>query len=279
MRKAATDFLTANGIVTRDQWNARTSKIDPGQAENLDWDYNTLVIHHSGRSGETDPVKIQNKHMDKNKWDDVGYHFLVHPDGTIYEGRSLVFKGSHVEKANTGKIGILVMGNFESLLFGLGGSTPTVAQMAAVKKLGMALKKLFPTIQVLGGHKDFKKSTECPGEDVPAPRRIPHGAESQGSMTRPASRGAARMASRERLRPGPQTVGASPCDPPDVSYPCPCWPRPWPVRLGPTIPPRRRGGQRRGSRSSMAAISRVGTSSWMGGRIRMRIGSSRCTTA
>jgi hypothetical protein len=164
--KAATDFLTTNGIVTRAQWNARASKIDPSKPENLDWDYNTLVIHHSGRSGETDPVKIQNKHMDKNKWDDVGYHFLVHPDGTIYEGRSLVFKGSHVEMANTGKIGILVMGNFETLIFGLGASNPAVEQMASVRSLGTALKKLFPSIKALGGHKDYKKDTECPGNKL-----------------------------------------------------------------------------------------------------------------
>jgi hypothetical protein len=161
--KAATDFLTANGIVTRAQWKARASKIDASKPENLDWNYNTLVIHHSGRSGETDPVKVQNKHMDVRKWDDVGYYFMVHPDGTIYEGRGLVFKGSHVELANTGKVGILVMGNFETLIFGLGASDPTVQQMEAVKRLGKALIKLFPGIKVLGGHKDWKKSTECPG--------------------------------------------------------------------------------------------------------------------
>jgi hypothetical protein len=164
--KAATDFLTANGIVTRAQWKARASKIDASKPENLDWNYNTLVIHHSGRSGETDPVKVQNKHMDVRKWDDVGYHFMVHPDGTIYEGRGLVFKGSHVELANTGKVGILVMGNFETLIFGLGASDPTVQQMEAVKRLGKALIKLFSGIKVLGGHKDWKKSTECPGNKL-----------------------------------------------------------------------------------------------------------------
>jgi hypothetical protein len=165
-RKAATDFVTSNGIVTRDKWNARASKIDPDRAENLDWDYTTIVIHHSGRSGETDPVKIQNIRMCRNKWDDVGYHCMVHPDGRMFEGRSLVFKGSHVENANTGKVGIVVMGNFETLIFGLGGSNPTVEQMVAVKKLGMALEKLFASIQVLGGHKDFKKGTECPGDKM-----------------------------------------------------------------------------------------------------------------
>jgi hypothetical protein len=28
------------------------------------------------------------------------------------------------------------------------------------------LKKLFPTLTTLGGHKDFKKTTECPGNQL-----------------------------------------------------------------------------------------------------------------
>ena len=47
---------------------------------------------------------------------------------------------------------------------GLGGSVPTSLQLQSVNKLGTALKGLFPTIKVLGGHKDFKKTTACPGD-------------------------------------------------------------------------------------------------------------------
>src|SRR5262249_41001257 len=102
--------------------------------------------------------------------DDVGYHFMVHPGGTIYEGRKLYFKGEHVAKANTGKLGILVMGNFEPLLFNIGAGDPTVNQMSAVKTLGAALKTLFPGIATLAGHRDFNavmgKKTECPGDKL-----------------------------------------------------------------------------------------------------------------
>ena len=125
-QKIASDFITTNRIVSRGQWKARATKCDGSKPENLDWNYNTIVIHHSGRNGETDPVKIQNKHMDTRGWDDVGYHFMVHPNGTIYEGRSFVYKGSDVALANTGKLGILVMGCFETLIFGFGASDPTV---------------------------------------------------------------------------------------------------------------------------------------------------------
>jgi hypothetical protein len=68
--------------------------------------------------------------------------------------------------ANTGKIGVMVMGNFETLIFGLGASNPTVEQMVSVRRLGTALEKLFPSIKTLGGHKDYKKGTECPGDKL-----------------------------------------------------------------------------------------------------------------
>ena len=51
-------FVKANKITTRAAWGAQATKLDATKADNLDWDYNTLVIHHSGRSGEDDPQKV-----------------------------------------------------------------------------------------------------------------------------------------------------------------------------------------------------------------------------
>ena len=165
--KQLDEFLEKNAIIPRDKWGARDSKLED-KPKNLDWDYTTVVIHHSGLSGETSPKKIQDKHMDRkrNNWDDVGYHFMIGPDGKIYEGRRLVFKGSHTDRANTGKIGILVMGNFEKKFLGLVGTSPTTAQLEAVKRLVRALRTLFPDLKTLGGHKDFTKTTECPGNEL-----------------------------------------------------------------------------------------------------------------
>jgi hypothetical protein len=159
------EFIKRNGISARADWGARASRI-PDTPESLDWDYSVVVIHHSGLWGDTDPHVIQNKHMNKNGWDDVGYHFMVGKNGEIYEGRRLIYKGSHTENANTGKIGILVMGNFEKAFFGLLGGTPSRIQLEGVRRLVIALKGLFPTLTTLGGHKDYKKSTECPGSEL-----------------------------------------------------------------------------------------------------------------
>ena len=46
-------------------------------------------------------------------WTDIGYHFVIDPAGTIYEGRDIRVRGAHVEGANTGKVGLLLLGDFQ----------------------------------------------------------------------------------------------------------------------------------------------------------------------
>ena len=58
----------------------------------------TIVVHHSGNRGRKDPTEIEAFHMDTRGWPDVGYHYFIHPNGTFYEGRSILHKGSHVLK-------------------------------------------------------------------------------------------------------------------------------------------------------------------------------------
>lgn len=162
--KTVDSFIRSNGIIPRSDWGAREAKI-PDKPESYDWNYDTIVIHHSGSSGDTSPLSIQSKHFGKN-FDDVGYHLMISPGGQVYEGRRLYYKGSHTENANTGKIGILIMGNFEKEFLGLLGGVPSAAQIAGAKKLVLSLKLPFPTLRTLGGHKDFKVTTECPGNQM-----------------------------------------------------------------------------------------------------------------
>ncbi len=156
-RSTVEQIATKLQLVRRKQWGSK--KPDYLKMEG-DWDYTDIVIHHSGNSGEKDPSQIESKHM--RKWEDVGYHYLVKPDGAIYEGRHLAFKGSHVEKQNTHKIGVLVMGDFESNWWDSDDDV-SVGQRSAVRSIISTLKQAFPTIVTLGGHKDYK-DTECPGD-------------------------------------------------------------------------------------------------------------------
>jgi len=157
------------GQTVRASWGAAKPKgrLDP------DWGYEIAVIHHSGNRNTVDPVEIRNEHLNGG-FDDVGYHYMVHPDGRIFEGRYLAHKGSHVTLANTGKIGILAMGDFHpGYDAGPGGRpgididgdmTVTPAQEATILMLLRELMIRFPSLTKLGGHRDYKPTTQCPGD-------------------------------------------------------------------------------------------------------------------
>jgi len=160
-RKIIDGIVTKHTIVRRASWGKQTPKYSI-MAE--DWNYTNIVIHHSGNGGAKAPPEIEKKHMTERNWDDVGYHFLIPPSGKIYEGRYLTFKGSHVRKANTGKIGILIMGDFEHQAWDF-DDDPTPAQLNAAESLIKTLKSAIPTVSKLGGHRDYQ-ATECPGGEL-----------------------------------------------------------------------------------------------------------------
>lgn len=165
-----------HGITDRAKWGKRQPKFNN---LTLDWDFDSVVIHHSGNSGEKDPVEIEKKHMLKNGWDDVGYHYLIHPNGSIYEGRKIYHKGSHVSGANTQKIGILLMGDYNEQWWDV-DDTLSNSHISTADSLINTLRSIFPSIRKLGGHKEYLpgKGYTCPGNlimDVIGNMRIKHG--------------------------------------------------------------------------------------------------------
>lgn len=179
-REAATYMIFELLIVRREAWGSYAPGSNPGGfseevRETLYSDsnpggyyeyegdlaniYNTAVIHHSGgenNEGNTSS-NIEQSHMREKGRYDIGYHFIIGSDGTIYEGRDIGARGVHVDEANTGKVGIVLLGNFNE-------SSPTQAQIAALLGLLLYLDAIFG-IDDVGGHNDFN-ATDCPGENA-----------------------------------------------------------------------------------------------------------------
>jgi hypothetical protein len=119
----------------------------------------TIVVHHSALPVEQGPLEIQTLHMEKAGYADIGYHFIVGHDGTLYEGRPLQTRGAHTEGFNTGTVGIVLLGNFEN-------SDPTTAQLLTLNQLIRFFKNRYQ-ITHLAGHQDFNPEiTVCPGETL-----------------------------------------------------------------------------------------------------------------
>ncbi len=133
-----------------------------------------LIVHHSAgtnTSSDWDAVvrSIWHYHVITRGWDDIGYNWLVAPNGQLYEGRGDGIKGAHFCGYNSRTMGVCMMGTYST----------AAPKDTAVKKLEALLtwtafkykikpmkRSLHTTsqAQLLGvsGHRD-RCNTECPG--------------------------------------------------------------------------------------------------------------------
>lgn len=169
-------------FVARSSWGAHKAK--GGMVD--DWDYTMVALHHAGRSyscgsGAEQMLETQENHLD-GRYDDIGYHFGIDCEGTIYEGRDIRFKGSSVLEYNTGVIGVVLLNNLTTAeegddLLAFGRSTAefwgynTTNAIPAPQKDGVtilirALKSVF-RISCFGGHREYpgqlSEGKICPG--------------------------------------------------------------------------------------------------------------------
>lgn len=148
-------------IIERNEWGARKSKNDYSPHE-----IDSIIIHHSWSPDqesyhEANTIAgIQNFHMDTRGWDDVGYHYLVGPDGLIFRGRPELVSGAHCVP-NHGKLGICLIGNYDPRFDPL-----PKEGWKALKELTIAISSKYDVPpDRLYGHRDFSHKS-CPGEAV-----------------------------------------------------------------------------------------------------------------
>ncbi|PIQ08098.1 MAG: hypothetical protein COW71_13485 [Ignavibacteriales bacterium CG18_big_fil_WC_8_21_14_2_50_31_20] len=54
-----------------------------------------IILHHSALKEQPGIKIIEYYHTQKFGYDDIGYHFIIEKDGSIYEGRSIKYMGAH----------------------------------------------------------------------------------------------------------------------------------------------------------------------------------------
>lgn len=166
-REALRSELRGLGIVTREAWGARATRCSSRNSSK-----SRMAIHHTV-TPSSNPARmvrgIQRYHMDSRGWCDVGYHFLIGIDGSIYEGRPLHLLGAHVGGQNTGNIGISYVGCFNSSGCGsMGPIAPTSAMVNAGGRLVGELSRIYgitlDRTKVKGHREHSGQSTSCPGD-------------------------------------------------------------------------------------------------------------------
>ena len=122
-------------------------------------DIDVIVLHHSASPmNKTTIHSIHRWHLQRG-WLGCGYHYVIHSDGSIFEGRPANFVGAHARGFNERSIGICVVGNFEI-------EYPVLAQQEALGKLLLFLinDKLRGHSLAIKRHKDVA-ATLCPGKN------------------------------------------------------------------------------------------------------------------
>jgi uncharacterized lipoprotein YddW (UPF0748 family) len=127
-----------------------------------------ITIHHEGSkfdiTGDA-PKHIKNVQVwgmgkDRN-WTDIPYHFIIAPDGTIYEGRNAYTVGeTATEYDPSGHLLIMCMGNFEEQ------EVPQAQLTALTKMVAYACKKYNIPQETIASHKDHSSKTDCPGKNL-----------------------------------------------------------------------------------------------------------------
>lgn len=127
----------------------------------------TLVWHYTatpaGREVSIDEVRQWHR---KRGFVDVGYHKLVHLDGSVSEGRPERQVGAHVAGHNTGTLGYCYVGGTAPGAPTKGLDTRTPAQKATMHRLTREAIARYGLTDVCG-HRDLA-ATDCPGFDVRA---------------------------------------------------------------------------------------------------------------
>ncbi|CAH1777918.1 unnamed protein product [Owenia fusiformis] len=101
---------------SREGWGARPRVDDPIQLK-TPTQY-VIIMHTAGLDCVEmidccqSVVEIQNLHMDKNRWSDIGYNFLIGSYGVVYEGRGWGVEGAHTKSWNKKSVGIAFIGDF-----------------------------------------------------------------------------------------------------------------------------------------------------------------------
>lgn len=127
-----------------------------------------LIVHHSAGTNVSDDWAavvraIYFTHRETRGWCDIGYNWLIAPDGVIFQGRGggENVKGAHFCRNNTGTMGVCMLGNYMT-------GPPTAASLARLDTLlawKACLESILPLDTVFHPSSGVKLPTVCGHRD------------------------------------------------------------------------------------------------------------------
>lgn len=98
-------------------------------------------------------------------WACIGYHYVIRRDGTVEAGRQADLPGAHVEGHNAYTLAVCMVGGVDGRQRPDANFTPE--QYAALRALLVKLRRDWPGVTEVKGHRDFPGvKKDCPSFNV-----------------------------------------------------------------------------------------------------------------
>ena len=156
-------------IISREEWGAE----DPKGSYSYHPYFDKLTLHHAAccsadnlEEGKSQVYWIQDFHQNGRGWNDIGYHFLVDRAGNIYQGRPETVIGAHVGDANTGNIGVCLLGCYHPPEASCFQTITPESRQSIVELFSWVSDTYGQSPTVLLGHRDYFGTTACPGDNI-----------------------------------------------------------------------------------------------------------------
>lgn len=179
---AKTGSIVPPPLVTRAQWNAQPFIGTPSALARPTYDF--MTWHHAAGysaenldQGKAQMRAMQDLHQNVRGWSDIGYQFAIDRAGNLYQGRPFMDNstslaqvpvlalGAHAGGANTGNIGVVIMGCYHPPEGSHCEQEITPAAFATYINLFAFLSERYGVEpEMIRGHRDFGQ-TACPGNN------------------------------------------------------------------------------------------------------------------
>jgi len=179
-QKSENDNYPMPDYATRTEWDCPDGQ-NPSGPVSLTNVTHQIVHHSAGTNSSSDwPAVVRSiwdYHVNTNGWSDIGYNWLIDPNGVIYQGRGWIngddeVQGAHFCGTNSNTMGVCLLGNFEE-------TTPSSDALDNLEELlawKSDEKNIDPTTRsyhsssalnlfTISGHRDGC-NTLCPGENL-----------------------------------------------------------------------------------------------------------------
>ena len=151
-------------IVPAREWGSRPLPL----SEELRHVPEKLVVHHAGvlwKPGDDPVVKLRNLQawgQREKSWPDLPYHYLISPDGRIFEGRDWRYRPeSNTRYSLNGVINVHLFGNFDEQAV----SRPQLVSL--VELLASLRRRHGLEAEAVSSHRlEAPGQTTCPGADL-----------------------------------------------------------------------------------------------------------------